>query len=117
MRTSTTRSASSSCLDVLLLASLLAAHTRWLEFMLHSFPKFDVHACLNATLHRFGPTFDNATINVLLDVGDAEVFNRTYPIGKIEKECVRVKKVIDICADFSDLNITDLRMPGLSFPM
>ena len=74
--------------------------------MLHSFPKFDVHACLNATLHRFGPTFDNATINVLLDVGDAEVFNRTYPIGKIEKECVRVKKVIDICADFSDLNIT-----------
>ena len=68
-------------------------------------PKFDVHACLNATLHRVGPTFDNATVDVVLAVGSDDVFNRTYPIGKLERECVRIKKVVDVCADFSHLGI------------
>ena len=66
-----------------------------------------IHACANLTLHRTGPTFDNATVQVEIGVDSTELFNRTFPIDAIERQCVKIEKgLISLCADFDNVNIT-----------
>ena len=72
------------------------------------FPKFDFHACLNATFHLAGPTFSNATVDLELGLNGKPMFEKMFDLDKLEKVCTPLgnSSAINICADFQKVNIT-----------